>query len=454
LPQGYQYTVAGQTVTWPADPISGVSSILHLKRFHPLDDWYGLAPMEAAALSIDQHNAAGAWNQSLLNQGARPSGALVFAPKDGPTTLSDDQVQRLREELGQLYQGDRNAGRPLILEGGLDWREMSLSPKDMDWMAGRNAAARDIALAFGVPGQLVGVPDAQTYANFAEARLAFYEETVLPILTRVIAGFDHWLPPMFDDRLELDFDPDTISALSARRDAQWTKAQNASFLTRNEKREIAGYGPVPGGDEDDGGDDDEGEPAPAADSGPDGDDDASTLLQASWFMRGAGKFSPDQPRVPAGSSGGGQWTSGDGENSGMDVGKAVDALNAKAHDHSTGYCARYVREAIQAGGVDVSRPVPPDGMKSPPARIYGPALEDAGFAPVASGDQPATYPPQEYTPQAGDVAVMQPASHNPDGHMSMYNGKIWVSDFRQRDFWPGNAYRNERPSFVIYRYKN
>ncbi|MGE3623705.1 MAG: phage portal protein [Bdellovibrionales bacterium] len=248
LPQGYEYTVNGRSTRWPADPVTGTGSILHIRHFHPLDDWYGMAPLEAAQISLDQHNAAGSWNQALLNHGARPSGALVFAPKDGPAALTDDQLARLREELGQAYQGSRNAGRPLILEGGLDWREMSLSPKDMDWLAGRNTAARDIALAFGVPAQLVGIPDAQTYANMAEARLALYEETVLPLVTRVIAAFDHWLPPLFGDALELDYDPDDISALALRRDAQWSKLQNAGFLTINEKRAAAGYGPVDGGD--------------------------------------------------------------------------------------------------------------------------------------------------------------------------------------------------------------
>lgn len=256
LPQGYQYNVNGQVSSWPADPLTGDSNILHLKQFHPLDDWYGLAPMEAALQSIDQHNASGAWNQALLNQGARPSGALVYSPKDGgPASLSDDQIQRLREEMGQLYQGDRNAGRPLILEGGLDWREMSLSPKDMDWLSGRNNAARDIALAFGVPAQLIGLPESQTYSNFEQARLAFYEETVLPQLTRVIAGIDHWLCPMYKDRPELDYDPDSISALTEKRQAQWSKLQVANFLTRNEKRAAAGYAPIPGGDEE--------EPTPA-----------------------------------------------------------------------------------------------------------------------------------------------------------------------------------------------
>ncbi|MDD3029969.1 MAG: phage portal protein [Alphaproteobacteria bacterium] len=252
LPQGYEYGVGGRTTVWDADPVTGASAIVHLKHFHPLDDWYGLAPMEAALQSIDQHNASGAWNQALLNQGARPSGALVYAPKDGsPATLTDDQLQRLRDEMGVLYQGDRNAGRPLILEGGLEWKEMSLSPKDMDWLSGRNNAARDIALAFGVPAQLIGIPDAQTYANMEQARLAFYEETVLPELKHVMAGIEHWLCPMFGPGLELDYDPDSVSALTQQRQAQWAKIQAADFLSDDEKRAAAGYGPRP--EEDDNG---------------------------------------------------------------------------------------------------------------------------------------------------------------------------------------------------------
>ncbi len=248
LPEAYEYNVSGQTTRWRADPVTGDSAILHIKLFHPLDDWYGMAPLEAALLSIDQHNAAGAWNQALLNRGARPSGALVFAPKEGPSTLSDEQMRRLREEMEQHYEGPVNAGRPLILEGGLEWRDMSLSPKDMDWIAGRDAAARDIAMAFGVPAQLIGLPDAQTYANMAEARLALYEDTVLPLVGRVMAQLDAWLTPKFDPDLSLDIDTDEVSALTGRRDALWAKLQNADFLSVNEKRAALGYGPIEGGD--------------------------------------------------------------------------------------------------------------------------------------------------------------------------------------------------------------
>ncbi len=249
LPQGYEYSVGGKLTRWNADPVTGKSPILHIKHFHPLDDWYGLSPLEAAMLSIDQHNAAGAWNQALLSHEARPSGALVFAPKEGPQALSEEQIKRLREEIDEHHQGTRNAGRPMILEGGLDWREMSHSPKEMDWLAGRDAAARDIALAFGVPVQLIGIQGAQTYANMQEARIALYEETVLPLLGRVMAAFDHWLTPLFGRGLSLDFDRDEISALTSRRDVLWEKVQNADFLSVNEKRAALGYEPVEGGDE-------------------------------------------------------------------------------------------------------------------------------------------------------------------------------------------------------------
>lgn len=243
LPQGYEYHVGGEQVRWPCDPLSGASRILHWKTFHPLDDWYGLAPLEAAMAAIDQHNSASAWNQALLQQAARPSGALIYAPKDGPTQLSDTQFRRLKEELEEQYASSRNAGRPLLLEGGLEWKEMGLSPKDMDWLNGRDKAARDIALAFGVPEQLIGISESQTYANMAEARLALYEETVLPLAQQLKQEWMRWLVPLFGEGLRLDIDADEIPALAARRDMVWDKLNRADFLTRAEKREAIGYAP-------------------------------------------------------------------------------------------------------------------------------------------------------------------------------------------------------------------
>lgn len=243
LPQGYEYQVNGQAQRWPCDPLTGTSRILHWKTFHPLDDWYGMAPLEAAMAAIDQHNSASNWNQALLQQAARPSGALIYAPKDGPNQLSDTQFRRLKDELEEHYASARNAGKPLLLEGGLEWKEMGLSPKDMDWLDGRDRAARDIALAFGVPEQLIGISAAQTYSNMAEARLALYEETVLPLAQQLKSELARWLLPLFPEKLRLEIDADEIPALAARRDMVWDKVNRADFLTRDEKRAAIGYPP-------------------------------------------------------------------------------------------------------------------------------------------------------------------------------------------------------------------
>ncbi len=223
-------------------PPAGSGGAAHLKLFHPLDDHYGFPPLEAGAQALDTHNAASRWNKALLDNSARPSGALVYAPKDGGN-LTDEQFDRLKAELEQGYSGTTRAGRPLLLEGGLDWKAMGLSPKDMDFLEARNGAARDIALAFGVPPMLLGIPGDNTYANYAEANRAFFRLTVLPLVGRTAQEFQNWLGPVFGESLRLVPDPDRIDGLSADRDALWARVGQAAFLSDDEKREAVGYGP-------------------------------------------------------------------------------------------------------------------------------------------------------------------------------------------------------------------
>ena len=244
--EAYDYSVGGRSVRFEQSS-ARVPPILHLTFFHPLDDHYGLAPIEPAAVAIDTHNAAAKWNKALLDNAARPSGALVYSAPDN-AVLPDQQFERLKRELNETYQGAANAGRPLLLEGGLDWKAMSLTPKDMDFLDAKQAAAREIALAFGVPPMLLGIPGDNTYANYQEANRVFWRQTVLPLVSRVSAAFAHWLSPQFGEHLRLAIDTDRIDALAADRAAQWERVANASFLTLNEKRDAAGYGPVEGGD--------------------------------------------------------------------------------------------------------------------------------------------------------------------------------------------------------------
>ncbi|CAA2140597.1 phage portal protein [Hyphomicrobium sp. ghe19] len=162
-PEGYEYTVAGRSVRFVDEVAANVRPILHVRLFHPANDHYGMSPIEAAATAIDIHNTASSWNKALLDNSARPSGALVYAAANGQMT--EEQFTRLKSELERSFQGARAAGRPLLLEGGLDWKPLSLTPKDMDFIEAKNTAAREIALAIGVPPMLLGIPGDNTYSN-------------------------------------------------------------------------------------------------------------------------------------------------------------------------------------------------------------------------------------------------------------------------------------------------
>jgi HK97 family phage portal protein len=150
--------------------------------------------LQAAATAVDVHTSASCWSKALLDNAARPSGAIVYKGADGQSaSLSTDQYERLVSEMETHHQGARNAGRPMLLEGGLDWKPMGFSPSDMEFQKTKEAAAREIAIAFGIPPMLVGIPGDATYANYQEANRAFYRLTVLPLATKVLADLAHWL---------------------------------------------------------------------------------------------------------------------------------------------------------------------------------------------------------------------------------------------------------------------
>ncbi|MFD2264337.1 phage portal protein [Lacibacterium aquatile] len=244
---GFKVTKRGEAIEIGGRSFAS-SEICHLKRADPMQGPRGRGDLQAAARAIDSHDAALRWNEALLESGARPSLALVYDPKDGPAHLSDEQFMRLKAELKAQVGGAEQAGSLMLLDDGLTVQELSLNPKDMDWLAGRKQAALDIATAFGVPAQLIGIPDAQTYANMEQARLAFWEDTILPLLRLIQDGIGDWLLPQFERGLRFAPDEDAIPALVERRHALFAKLSGASFLTTNERRAAAGYPPLPNGD--------------------------------------------------------------------------------------------------------------------------------------------------------------------------------------------------------------
>jgi hypothetical protein len=139
----------------------------------------------------------------------------------------------------------------------------------------------------------------------------------------------------------------------------------------------------------------------------------------------------------------------------MDIEKAVKHLDESAEVTSTGYCARYVRQAIEAGGLALDSKTRPVSAKD-----YGPYLERHGFSKVVieSGTT--------YAPVKGDIVVIDPYPAIKDengrvvhkaqeyGHIQMWDGERWVSDFKQKSkgIYPGTGYELAKPKYAIYRF--
>lgn len=251
-PQAYRYEVNGRRIDWDVDPRTGRSDVLHVREFNPCDDWYGLSRVEPAAYGVDRHNAAAAHNKALLDNGARPSGALVFKPISAgtgePSQSAPAEVLKAAEDrLQDRYGGPDNAGRPMVLGGNVEWEEMGLSPKDMDFGKNKDDAGRDIATSFGVPHILI-VPGEATYNNLREARLWFWEDTVLPLINTGLDAMNAWLAPVYGDGLTIAVDLDDIPALEPRREAKRTSVTmlfDKGLLTSDEARAELDYEPWP-----------------------------------------------------------------------------------------------------------------------------------------------------------------------------------------------------------------
>ena len=237
-PIGFVYRAGANATRYPAETVGDRAGLLHIRAYHPLDDHYGAGCLGAAAAAVDVHNVAAKWNRALLDNAARPSGALLYQPGDG-TPLSAEQYDRLKAEMESGFSGAANAGRPMLLEGGLSWQAMSLTPAEMDFARARDTAAREIALAFGVPPLLLGLPGDATYANYKEANVALWRLTLLPLTGRILAALSahlqHWWPG-----LELRVDRDAVPALSEDRERLWSQVSAADFLSDAEKRALLG----------------------------------------------------------------------------------------------------------------------------------------------------------------------------------------------------------------------
>jgi HK97 family phage portal protein len=248
IPRGYVYDdgIPAHKRAWDVDQLNGYSDLLQSKTYNPMDPFYGQSPMAAAAFGVDQHNEANAWNMRLLQNASVPTGALV-----SKATLTEGQFARFKKELAETYQGSRNARRPMILSGDISWQAMSMSAVEMDWLEGKNLSAREIAGAYGVPTQVIPIQGDQTFANYEQARLALWQDTVIPIAEEAYEELGTWFSQMYKEEITIELVLDNVAALEPVRQLKIKAINDANYLTINEKREKLGLDPmknVPGAD--------------------------------------------------------------------------------------------------------------------------------------------------------------------------------------------------------------
>lgn len=244
IPATWRYTPSEENE--PGSPrIYPSTEIMVWQEYNPLSRWRGLSPLFSAAYSIDTLNEYAKSNKAMLENGMTPSGVLWTEQEVGDTAF-----KRLQEQFTGKYAGSKNSGKPIILEGGLKWQGMSFSPRDMEFVSGKKLSQQDICQALNVPPQIIGMDGSQTFANYEQARAAFYEDEVIPLVNDLLASLQRWLGPDFKipSGWQLRVDVDAITALEPRRAERNKNIDSMSSLRVNEKRQAMGYKDVDGGE--------------------------------------------------------------------------------------------------------------------------------------------------------------------------------------------------------------
>lgn len=230
---------AGQDVKIEPD------EVLHWKSFNPLDELDGLGRgwslFSPIAKVTDQLNSIKDWNTSLMQNGARPSGAWVIQE-----VLGDEEYERAKTAIKSQYQGAKNAGDIMLMEGGAKWEEFSINPKDLDWTEGEKQCIVHICMGLGVDPILIGFNQFSSYNNKVEAKKALYTETVIPLMRELADELGRFLG-LADDEW-FDFDYTNIPVLQKDMKELYDRVSNANFMTINQKLKEVGKDPIEGGD--------------------------------------------------------------------------------------------------------------------------------------------------------------------------------------------------------------
>ena len=205
--------------------------------------WAARAPMAAALDAIGISKAARTWQAGQLANAGNPTGILYLG-----AGINQEQNEAAAIEAEAVLSGSSSAGRLLTLAGAEkpEFIRTSFTAQEVGYLDTLGAAGEDIALALGVPLDLVG--GQRTYANVEASRNLFWQDTVLPRLAVVSSEINRQL--LNGTGLKARFKTDDVEALQEGKDAvaaRVSKAVELDFLTLDEARATLGYDPMEGG---------------------------------------------------------------------------------------------------------------------------------------------------------------------------------------------------------------
>lgn len=222
-----------------------VDEILHFKRFNPLNKYRGLGTVQAAALAVDVDTFSGQWNKNFFFNAAVPSAVL-----ETEGSISEEQYQRLKANWDVSHRGLENAHKLAILQGGLKFKPMNLSQKDMEFLEQRRFSRDEILGIFRVPKTILGITEDVNRVNAEASEFVFAKRVIKPRMQFITDRLNEFFLPLFrEDTTKLEFVftdpvPQNIELDLKKKET----GLSAGYLTVNEVREEEGRPPVTNGD--------------------------------------------------------------------------------------------------------------------------------------------------------------------------------------------------------------
>ena len=220
--------------------------ILQFRYFNPKSEVLGMSPMTAAIAALTSDFYAVGNMKDVFKNASRVEGVL-----EAEGTLSEGAYKRVKENWAKSFKGVGKTHRTAILEEGLKFHEVSLSPKDMEFILQRKFSREEILAVYGVPPVIVGLMEDTSWANAREQRREFWTGTLIPKGNKVESAINVELMPRLYEGIYMEFDLKGITALSEDLEKQATRLSNLvsrGILTINDARRIMGYKEVPWGD--------------------------------------------------------------------------------------------------------------------------------------------------------------------------------------------------------------